>query len=578
MKKMYFLVVLCVATICLSAQNADPYFYPKWLQDLQNQNTGLIDSVATYPVHSSAPDYRTHVIYYHQPLDHANPQGVSFPMRAIITVNTKNDPRNVINHVYCTGYALDQVYANQPDSTYAAEVENINEICRRYNGNFIMIEHRYFQFSAPSACWTNLDYLTAEAAATDFHNLFTGMKKVLKGKWVMSGVSKGGITTLLQHTFYPNDMDIYAPYSAPFFESDRQLGMQSHWNNVGWSKEFLDIFMNVRKSCMTGLLDYPGQPSTNKIYPIYYFMNIGKDTTQAHRDSVYLNYLSNAAYFGFVEKAYSDTTKIRRQITVNDSIIRSYGWNGYNDTVLAYMMHTCSFQLNSIKPFIDTLRKYSQMPNQVPMRPLKRQIYDPFGVTEQNWWGTDTAHTGYAEAYAYQSKRELGFFDIRFDEIASTPQEAAVFNQFWIDKASCMRDFISPYYASLSFSPALYNRVMDATKNATKPIILLYGNNDPWTGAAVKDEYLSSSVKKYVLPNQNHLVYFQSNTDVTKCNEIRTILDGILGSPQGIEEVRDNSQFTIHNSQLESTKVLRDGQIYIMRGGKMYTLQGQEVK
>jgi hypothetical protein len=119
---------------------------------------------------------------------------------------------------------------------------------------------------------------------------------------------------------------------------------------------------------------------------------------------------------------------------------------------------------------------------------------------------------------------------------------------------------------------------MDATKNATKPIILLYGNNDPWSEAAVKDEYMSTSVKKYVLPNQNHLVYFQSNTDVTKCNEIRTILDGILGSPQGIEEVRDNSQFTIHNSQLESTKVLRDGQIYIMRGGKMYTLQGQEVK
>ena len=55
----------------------------------------------------------------------------------------------------------------------------------------------------------------------DFHNLFGALKKVLKGKWVMSGVSKGGITTLLQHTFYPNDMDIYVPYSAPFFR--RQL-------------------------------------------------------------------------------------------------------------------------------------------------------------------------------------------------------------------------------------------------------------------------------------------------------------------------------------------------------------------
>jgi len=35
------------------------------------------------------------------------------------------------------------------------------------------------------------------------------LKKVLKGKWVMSGVSKGGITTLLQHAFYPEDMDVF---------------------------------------------------------------------------------------------------------------------------------------------------------------------------------------------------------------------------------------------------------------------------------------------------------------------------------------------------------------------------------
>jgi uncharacterized repeat protein (TIGR02543 family) len=83
--------------------------------------------------------------------------------------------------------------------------------------------------------------LTAEEAAADFHNLFDGLKKVLKGKWVMSGVSKGGITTLIQHAFYPNDMDIFVPYSAPFFDTDRDKEMTRYWYHTGWDKSFTNV-------------------------------------------------------------------------------------------------------------------------------------------------------------------------------------------------------------------------------------------------------------------------------------------------------------------------------------------------
>ena len=121
------------------------------------------------------------------------------------------------------------------------------EIAHRYHSNYIQVEHRYFQFSAPAECWTRLDDLRAEEAAADFHNLFEALKKVLKGKYVMSGVSKGGITTLLQHKFYPNDMDVFVPYAAPFFNTDRDLEMQKYWYTTGWSKEFLDMFMTIRQ-------------------------------------------------------------------------------------------------------------------------------------------------------------------------------------------------------------------------------------------------------------------------------------------------------------------------------------------
>ena len=39
---------------------------------------------------------------------------------------------------------------------------------------------------------------------------------------------------------------------------------------------------------------------------------------------------------------------------------------------------------------------------------------------------------------------------------------------------------------------------------------------------------------------------------------------------QGIEDVRGNN--------LQTTKILHNGQIFILRGEKVYTLQGQEVR
>ena len=181
---------------------------PQWVTSLINENKGLIDSANWYNPHPDAPNYRTYVIYYNQPLYHNDPQSNRFPLRALITVDTRNDVTKAINHVYASGYAIEYSNLANPDSMLAHDKGGEVEIAKRYKANYILIEHRYFQYSAPDECWKNLDPLTAEEAAADFHNLFDGLKKVLKGKWVMSGVSKGGITTLLQHTFYPEDMDV----------------------------------------------------------------------------------------------------------------------------------------------------------------------------------------------------------------------------------------------------------------------------------------------------------------------------------------------------------------------------------
>ena len=52
------------------------------------------------------------------------------------------------------------------------------------------------------------------------------------------------------------------------------------------------------------------------------------------------------------------------------------------------------------------------------------------------------------------------------------------------------------------------------------------------------------------------------------------MLDAVLGAPQDIE----NTPFPSGEGWGEARKLLRDGQILILRGNKTYTLTGAEVR
>jgi len=561
MKKIYFILAAMLLAEMTGAVTNHLYAQeslPQWGEDLLTQNPDIIDSILYYDPDAQGPNTRTYVIYYHQPLNHSQSGSAQFPLRALITVHKDADPTKAVNHIYASGYSIMGPYLYRPDSAFHADqVDCAAEIAHRYRANFIQIEHRYYQFSAPAACWTNIDDLRAEEAAADFHNLFDALKKVLKGKYVMSGVSKGGIATLLQHKFYPNDMDIFVPYSAPFFNTDRDLELQKYWYNNGWSPYFRNIYMTIREN---------GLYNKETIFPCYLKMR-GGAATQAKLDSVYWLYLASVAGFGFEDHAYSDTLSIRKCMYRNDSITNAKGVKPYSDTVYAFMFDKGVFDLSNFPDWIDTLRKYPDK-KQAPQRSMYGERIRPFGVSEKDWWSGDTID---GTAYNYQAKRELGYFDYRFDMILEDPVSGQAYNDYWTKNAGCLQDLWSPFYSSLTFSPTLYNETMAATQNATKPIVLLYGLDDSWTGAAVKDQYINgSNVRKFILPAQNHMVAFSANTDRAQSDAIRAILDGVLGASEAIETVGGEQAPVVR-------KVLHNGQIYIIRGDKIYTIEGEVV-
>ncbi|WP_418458488.1 S28 family serine protease [Bacteroides sp.] len=140
-----------------------------------------------------------YVTYFTQPLDHRHPEKGSFHQRVIVSHVGFDRPTVIVTEGYGAAYALRSQYRE--------------ELSKLLNANMIFVEYRYFLESTPEP--KDWQYLTAENSADDLHAITTAFKNIYPGKWIATGISKGGQTTLLYRTFYPNDVDISVPYVAP---------------------------------------------------------------------------------------------------------------------------------------------------------------------------------------------------------------------------------------------------------------------------------------------------------------------------------------------------------------------------
>ncbi len=130
-----------------------------------------------------------------QPLDHNNPSGAKFQQRVFLA------------HA---GYDKPVLLSTEG---YAARGNSGGELQRILAGNGVTVEHRYFGRSVPSP--VKWEYLTVKQSADDLHAVVTALKTLYTGKWVSTGVSKGGQTALFYKCFYPEDMNATVAYVAP---------------------------------------------------------------------------------------------------------------------------------------------------------------------------------------------------------------------------------------------------------------------------------------------------------------------------------------------------------------------------
>ena len=142
------------------------------------------------------PPYRFFQLEIEQPVDHADPDGATFTQRVSLLHHDLAAP--MVLHT--SGYYY-YGFPFQAEPTYLVD------------GNQLDVEQRYFAPSRPDpADWS---LLTIEQAAADHHRIVELLRPIYCGKWVSTGASKGGMTSIFHRRFYPGDVDATVAYVAP---------------------------------------------------------------------------------------------------------------------------------------------------------------------------------------------------------------------------------------------------------------------------------------------------------------------------------------------------------------------------
>jgi hypothetical protein len=190
-KRLFLSLTLLVGSIFLVAAPVRAATEPDIVDQLKAIPGLTVISEGAVP----AP-YRFFMLSITQAVDHRHPSAGTFQQR--FTLLHRGTDRPMVLHT--TGY-------NVPEFAFRSEPTVL------VDGNQISVEQRFFSPSRPEpANWSDLNIWQA---ATDHHVIVQALKTIYHGKWISTGASKGGMTSIYHRRFYPNDVNGTIAYVAP---------------------------------------------------------------------------------------------------------------------------------------------------------------------------------------------------------------------------------------------------------------------------------------------------------------------------------------------------------------------------
>ncbi len=243
---MVMTVLFLFLTIAVSGQT-------KLQQELEQLSKTYPITIQKMPVDSFFTE--KYLIEIKQPLDHNNPKGKTFMQRIFLSHKGFDKPVVFVTEGYWANYAANPKY--------------VNELCPILDANQIVVEHRFFPPSAPDSLdWR---YLTVQQSAADYHAVVVLLKHIYHGKWLDTGISKGGQTCMYHRYFYPHDVVASVAYVAPlnFSITDRRINM------------FLDTVGS--KKCRAAVFNFQKELISHRNKYLPYFEKLAKEKGYTYR-------------------------------------------------------------------------------------------------------------------------------------------------------------------------------------------------------------------------------------------------------------------------------------------------------
>lgn len=162
-----------------------------------------------------------YVVRITQQVDPKDSSAGTFTQRVVIGHRGFDRPTVIVTEGYGAAYALNPIYQE--------------ELTKLLDANLVFVEYRYFLESTPEP--KNWDYLTAENSAYDLHHVRETFASLYPEKWISTGISKGGQTTMLYRTFFPDDVAFSVPYVGPLCKAAEDGRHEPFLRKVGTKAE-----------------------------------------------------------------------------------------------------------------------------------------------------------------------------------------------------------------------------------------------------------------------------------------------------------------------------------------------------
>ena len=199
-KASLLLLLLFLSLYCKAQENR--------IESILSEMSGI-----TYEKIKEVDDYSGYMLQLRQPLDHSDTTKGFFRQKVYLSHTSFEKPTVIVT----AGYSVNQNY--------------LSEMSRLLKSNQILVEHRYFGESMPDSL--DYHYLNLEQATADLHRVRQLFSSAYANKWVSTGVSKGGATTIFYRYFYPNDVDVSVPYVAPINRSYEEPRIYYFLDTIG---------------------------------------------------------------------------------------------------------------------------------------------------------------------------------------------------------------------------------------------------------------------------------------------------------------------------------------------------------